>query len=57
MKIMFLQLAHTKLDVFQYSQAIALECYKVTTQFPTEEKFVLIQLQPLGELSLKLLKS
>ena len=43
MKIMFLQLAHTKPNVFQYSQTLAPECYKVTKQFPTEEKFVLIQ--------------
>ncbi|HUS01742.1 MAG TPA: four helix bundle protein [Chitinophagaceae bacterium] len=40
---MFLQLAHTKLEVFKTSQALALECYKVTKQFPNEEKFAMIQ--------------
>jgi len=40
---MFLQLAHTKLDVYQFSQALALECYKVTRLFPNEEKFVMVQ--------------
>ena len=40
---MFLQLAHTKLLVFQTSQALALECYKVTKGFPNEEKFAMIQ--------------
>lgn len=40
---MFLQLAHTKLNVYQYSQTMALECYKITRQFPTDEKFVMVQ--------------
>lgn len=40
---MFLQLAHTKLDVFQVSKLFVLECYRVTKTFPTEEKFALIQ--------------
>ncbi len=40
---MFLQLAHTKLNVYQFSQALALECYKITHQFPTEEKFAMVQ--------------
>lgn len=40
---MFLQLAHTKLDVYQFSQALALECYKVTKLFPNEEKFAMVQ--------------
>ena len=40
---MFLQLAHTKLDVFQFSQLLVLECYKTTKKFPTEEKFALVQ--------------
>ncbi len=40
---MFLQLAHTKLNVYQFSQAMALECYKVTHQFPIDEKFAMIQ--------------
>lgn len=40
---MFLQLAHTKLNVYQFSEELALECYKVTRQFPTEEKFAMVQ--------------
>ena len=40
---MFLQLAHTKLDIYQSSQELALECYKVTKLFPSEEKFAMIQ--------------
>ena len=40
---MFLQLAHTKLNVYQFSQAMALECYKVTRQFPNDEKFAMVQ--------------
>ncbi len=40
---MFLQLAHTKLNVYQFSQALALECYKITRLFPNDEKFVMVQ--------------
>jgi len=40
---MFLQLAHTKLNVYRFSQAMALECYKVTRQFPNDEKFAMVQ--------------
>ena len=40
---MFLQLAHTKLDVFNFSQELALECYKVTRLFPDHEKFAMVQ--------------
>jgi four helix bundle protein len=40
---MFLQLAHKKLNVYQSSQALALECYKVTRQFPNNEKFAMVQ--------------
>jgi four helix bundle protein len=40
---MFLQLAHTKLDVYTFSQKMALECYRITKQFPNEEKFALVQ--------------
>jgi four helix bundle protein len=39
---MFLQLAHTKLDVFKFSQQLALECYKITKLFPDSEKFAMI---------------
>ena len=40
---MFLQLAHTKLNVYQFTQDLVLECYKLTKQFPQEEKFALVQ--------------
>ena len=40
---MFLQLAHTKLDVFIFSQELALECYKLTKLFPDHEKFAMVQ--------------
>jgi four helix bundle protein len=39
---MFLQLAHTKLDIFQASKDFVLECYRVTKLFPQEEKFGMI---------------
>lgn len=40
---MFLQLAHTKLNVYQFSQALCLECYKITRTFPGDEKFAMVQ--------------
>ena len=40
---MFLQLAHTRLDVFTFSQKLALECYKITKLFPDHEKFAMVQ--------------
>ena len=40
---MFLQLAHTKLNVYLFSQQLALECYKITKLFPPDEKFALVQ--------------
>ena len=40
---MFLELAHTKLDVFKVSREFALSCYKETKLFPNEEKFALTQ--------------
>ena len=39
---MFLQLKHTKLDVYKFSQELALECYKITKSFPDSEKFAMI---------------
>ena len=39
---MFLQLAHTKLDVFNISRSFVLLCYKETKSFPSEEKFGII---------------
>ena len=40
---MFLQLAHTNLDVFKISREFVLYCYRETKIFPTEEKFALTQ--------------
>ena len=40
---MFLQPGHTKLDVYRFSQEVALECYKITRIFPSDEKFAMIQ--------------
>ena len=40
---MFLQLAHTKLEVFQVSKKFVSECYKQTKLFPPEEKYGMIQ--------------
>ena len=39
---MFLQLAHTRLDVFTASKDFVLECYRVTKTFPAEEKFAMV---------------
>ncbi|TAL48661.1 MAG: four helix bundle protein [Chitinophagaceae bacterium] len=40
---MFLELAHTKLDVFKISKAFVLSCYRETKSFPQEERFGMIQ--------------
>jgi len=40
---MFLELAHTKLDVFKISKEFVLSCYKETRLFPSEERFAMIQ--------------
>jgi four helix bundle protein len=42
-EFMFLQLSHTKTDVFQQSQNLAIECYRVTRTFPSDEKFAMVQ--------------
>jgi len=39
---MFLELSHTKLDVFSVSKAFVIACYKETKSFPSEEKFAMI---------------
>jgi four helix bundle protein len=39
---MYLQLAHTRLEVFQISKLLVLECYRLTKDFPPEEKFNLV---------------
>ena len=40
---MFLQLAHTKLDIFQISKSLTLECYRNTKSFPIDEKYAMVQ--------------
>lgn len=40
---MFLQLSHTKMNVFQQSKRFTLECYRITKNFPNEEKFAMVQ--------------
>ncbi|AEV96967.1 four helix bundle protein [Niastella koreensis] len=40
---MFLDLSHTKLNVYQLSQELAMECYKITRTFPVDEKFAMVQ--------------
>jgi four helix bundle protein len=40
---MFLQLAHTKKDSFQESKKLVLECYRLTKEFPPDEKFAMVQ--------------
>lgn len=36
---MFLQLAHTKLDVFITGKALVLSCYKISKLLPQDERF------------------
>jgi four helix bundle protein len=38
---MFLQLNHQKLDVFNVAQLFIIECYKITSKFPADEKYSL----------------
>jgi four helix bundle protein len=40
---MFLELSHTQKDVYKASKAFTLECYKMTTSFPQEERFAMTQ--------------
>ena len=40
---MFLSLAHTKLTVYKYTEALTLECYHITRHFPTDERFAMVQ--------------
>lgn len=40
---MFLHLSHTKLDIYQASQTLALDCYKITRLFPSDERFSMAQ--------------
>ena len=39
---MFLKLAHTRLDVYNYSRQMTLEIYKITKQFPESERYGMV---------------
>ena len=51
---MFLQLAHTKTPVFQESKKFTLECYRITKDFPKDEKFAIVQQMRRAALSVHL---
>lgn len=40
---MFLNLSHTKLDVYQVTRMLVVNCYRVSRQFPIEERFAMMQ--------------
>jgi len=40
---MFLQLSHTKLDIFQTSKSLTLECYRISKLLPPEERYAISQ--------------
>jgi four helix bundle protein len=42
-KLMFLDLAHTRKPVFEESKRFVLECYRITKDFPQEERFAMVQ--------------
>jgi four helix bundle protein len=51
---MFLQLAHTKLDVFVTGKELVLSCYKISKLLPQEERFNMIQQLRRAALSIQL---
>jgi len=51
---MFLQLGHTKLDVYTTSRQLIKESYRVVSTFPIEEKYVLSQQIKRAALSVQL---
>lgn len=40
---MFIRLDHHKLQVYDFSQQLTLECYRITRLFPADEKYALVQ--------------
>ena len=40
---MFLQLTHTKLNIFQVSKCLTLECYRISKLLPFEERYAMSQ--------------
>jgi four helix bundle protein len=51
---MFLNLAHTKLDVFITGKSLVLSCYKLSKLLPQEEKFNMMQQLRRAALSVQL---
>lgn len=51
---MFLQLAHTKLDVFIIGKALVLNCYKISKLLPQDERFNMTQQLRRAALSIQL---
>ena len=40
---MFLKLSHTRLDVYKSTQLLALQCYRMTLQLPSSERYCMVQ--------------
>ena len=51
---MFLQLAHTKLDVFAAGKNLVLSCYKISKLLPPDERFNMTQQLRRAALSIQL---
>jgi len=51
---MFLQLGHTKLDVYAIARELIKESYRVVSKFPNDEKYVLSQQIKRAALSVQL---
>ena len=51
---MFLQLAHTKLDVFTAGKNLVLSCYKISKLLPPDERFNMTQQLRRAALSIQL---
>jgi len=51
---MFLKLAHTKTPVFQESKKFILECYRISKDFPNDEKFTIVHQMRRAALSVHL---
>lgn len=40
---MFLDLSHTKLNVYTCTKELTIECYRITKGFPPDEKYAMVQ--------------
>jgi four helix bundle protein len=54
MFVMFLNLAHTKLDVFVAGKNLVLSCYKISKLLPPDERFNMTQQLRRAALSIQL---